>query len=246
MIELHQHLHGRPVVQLGEAVAAAAGDGRGAADRSAALGDDGVDGDVSLQGHPHASGAVHVSVEEEAVSLQHRGESANLGRPGGVGVVQALHQGTGVEGGGAARIDEQQEVRRGRRLDSQALHPALWSGVQVGKVPRLKVKGVDLDIGKDGRHQGEAGPLLDLATAADDARGGAAEEGLGRQVALDELGDPVVGLFVVVGDKSEDEIGAVPSQLSGDFPFQLGSGSGGVRLTGDGGGPLHVCAFSRL
>jgi hypothetical protein len=209
-----QDLEDGPAVELVEEVRSAARDPHQLADGAAALGDDGIYGDISAQGDPDRTLGEDLVVEEQGVQAgrgRAAGEAPDLGRVR-EGVVEPGEQRLRAPGEG---IGEHHELRLVLRADADQALPGIRRPVEV-RQGTAEVKRLDPDVRKPGGDEGRGRRALDLFPATDHAAPRAPEERPRFQVTVYQLVEPRVKVCEVRGHERQRQGGRAGPELTGD------------------------------
>ncbi len=200
LVDVAEHLVGGARAEGVEDVFLGVRDGERLADRLAALGDDGVHGDVALERDGHAAGHDAVVAEDPRFGLAgdavgHAAEDGHARVRG----VPLLEPELDVE---RKRIEENEPGLDVGGLEPGAAMPVLGAVGGLDGVLR-EMDGRGLGAGQRHHHEREAGAVLLLPAGADEAGAAAADERGHVAVDADELEQ--VGRLVGVIGRDEDQ-----------------------------------------
>ena len=242
--QLLHHGQGRLPFQPRQQVAPALSNPHGPANGAAALGHDGIHGDVSVEGQPNGPGAAHLAVQKQGIPpllVATAGQSADLGGPG-EREVQPHQKVLHLERKGVRQHDEL-GILSGGYLSQ--FFPSARPGVRIGKVFLVQVEAHNLHAGQDGGGYGHGRPLLHLQAASNDTAAGTTEDPGGGQVLLNVPGHVVVVPFIVGGDEDHRQVRRQISQPGPHAPGTLFNGTSQVCLFRNCRSPIHLESATR-
>jgi hypothetical protein len=209
-----QDIEDGSAVELVEEVRPAARDPHQLADGTAALGDDGIYGDVAAQGDTDRALGEDLVAEEQGVQAgrgRAAGEAPDLGRVR-EGVVEPGEQRLRAAGEG---IGEHHELRLVLRAGPDQALPGIRRPVEV-RQRTAEVERLDPDVRKPGGDEGDGRCALDLFPAADHAAPRAPEERPRLQVTVYHLVEPRVKVCEVRGHERQRQGGRAGAEPAGD------------------------------
>ena len=232
LMEVAHHIDGSPLTELVNQLPVHAGDEHRLPDGTAALRYDGMNAEVSMEGHEHAARPRNPSVDEKGRLIRGAAREPAHDHRVWKSFVEAFEERTGVP---ALRVEEGDD-----QLGLSAVR-----GQSGPKVPPLQMtsefRAEGLSVGLDARQAGggeaEGGSTLELPVAADDASGGGADHQRARKGGGQSRGKGVIN----PGDRErEDQVGVGPGEALTNLVDERCRGSGKVVIQRGVRGPAHV------
>lgn len=223
--------------ELANDVSLAAGDDEGFADRSAALRDDGANGEIPGQGEGDKAFAVQLVVEDEAVLPGFVGGGSDAADDGCFRetLVDAGDETGHVDTEGVGEGDEERRAFW--------LYPG--DAFPIGKVVVLlqgglvEVKRANGDAGQGTGEEGHGGGAFAFTVVADGTLGGTADEhGVGK-VLTEACDDGFHVVFIMGGGKEHHQIDHAGGEAAVRVGKELSDGAFSGGIGGDGGGEAH-------
>ena len=233
LVDVAQDFIGGTRTEGEQDVAIGLGDGEGFANRFTALGDDGVDSDLTLEREGDASGDDAVIAKDPGIGIAGKATGiAAKNRDVGIGLVPLLEPGFDGDGEGIGEDEPGFDVGG---LEPGFVPPIFGGGAGLDVV-LSKPEGGDLAAGRRDEHEGKAGAFFLFLREADESGAGATDERGDVAVDADEF-EEFLGFFRVIGRGEDDAEGGLVVEFAAELGGELANG----RLVKGAGDQSRCC-----